>query len=116
MAKHTPGPWEYDYGIVPPDGPEKYSDIYVIGDDREPIIIAEFNNCIPEGQANARLIAAAPDLLEALKWLHELCIHANPGAFDNGNLDATGSIDEGDVLASKLIGGAQSAIAKAESR
>jgi hypothetical protein len=52
--------------------------------------------------------------LEALKWLHELCIHANPGAFDNGNLDATGSIDEGDVLASKLIGGAQSAIARAE--
>ena len=67
MAKHTPGPWEYDYGIVPPDGPEKYSDIYVIGDDREPIIIAEFNNCIPEGLANARLIAAAPDLLAVLK-------------------------------------------------
>lgn len=61
---HTPGPWGWDAGIVPPDGPERYADIYVDGDDT---IIARFNDQIPEGRANARLIAAAPDLLVAAK-------------------------------------------------
>lgn len=60
-ATHTPGPWEWDCGVVPPDGPGRYSDIYVDGGD---LIIAHFNDQIPEGLANARLIAAAPDLLE----------------------------------------------------
>jgi len=60
---HTPGPWEWDAGIIPPDGPERYADIYA--DDE--IIIASFNDQIPEGRANARLIAAAPDLLKAAK-------------------------------------------------
>lgn len=62
--KHTPGPWSFDYGTVPPDGPGTYADIYVDGGDT---IIAHFNNQIPEGLANARLIAAAPALLKALR-------------------------------------------------
>ena len=117
-SKHTPGPWiikysgnGYPYQLDAPNG------------SRGPGVIRSVTRwgafsfpSSPEALANARLIAAAPELLEALKWLHELCIHANPGAFDNGNLDATGSIDEGDVLASELIRGAQSAIAKAEGR
>lgn len=61
---HTAGPWKWDSGIVPPDGPERYADIYTEGGDT---IIASFNDLIPEGQANARLIAAAPELLEALR-------------------------------------------------
>jgi hypothetical protein len=60
--KHTPGPWEWDNGLLPPDGPERFADIYTVGGD---IIIASFNERIPEGEANAHLIAAAPDLLEA---------------------------------------------------
>jgi len=62
-GKHTPGPWSFDYGTVPPDGPGTYADIYVDGGDT---IIAHFNNQIVEGLANARLIAAAPAMLEAL--------------------------------------------------
>lgn len=63
-AKHTDGEWMWDAEIVPPDGPERYADIHV-GD----TIIAHFNDQIPEGRANARLIAAAPDLLEACRAL-----------------------------------------------
>jgi hypothetical protein len=55
----TPGPWEWDCGVVPPDGPGRYADIYV---DSGELIIASFNNEIPEGHANARLIAAAPTM------------------------------------------------------
>lgn len=64
MSKHTPGPWGWDAGIVPPDGPERYADIYADDGDT---IVANFNALIPEGEANARLIAAAPDLLARLK-------------------------------------------------
>ena len=63
MSTHTPGPWRWDAGPVPPDGPERYSDIYVDGGET---IIARFNELIPEGRANAKLIAAAPVLLAAL--------------------------------------------------
>lgn len=57
-VKHTPGPWDWDNGLLPPDGPERFADIYTVGGD---IVIASFNEAIPEGEANARLIAAAPD-------------------------------------------------------
>lgn len=63
---HTPGPWvlgspelitafgsDYKYNITTPNGPCL---AVVLG-----------------GEANARLIAAAPELLEALKALHEAC-------------------------------------------
>lgn len=53
--KHTPGPWEYHGG-------DDYTVILGPGDttDRP---LAEVNS----GSADARLIAAAPDLLAALK-------------------------------------------------
>lgn len=63
---YTAGPWQWDAGIIPPDGPGRYADIFVIDEDREPVTIAEFNDSLPEGRANARLIAAAPELFEAL--------------------------------------------------
>ena len=58
---HTPGPWSFDYGTVPPDGPGTYADIYVDGGDT---IIAHFNNQIVEGRATARLIAASPTMYD----------------------------------------------------
>lgn len=61
-AAHTPGPWTYDRGVVPPDGPQRYSTVSSADGD---LAIAEVNDLIPEGIANARLIAAAPDLLAA---------------------------------------------------
>jgi hypothetical protein len=73
-AKHTPGPWETDvYGVIT-GGPEMATSI------TELPVIKWMNKCklshawqdidnrnmVLEHQANARLIAAAPELLEAL--------------------------------------------------
>lgn len=58
----TPGPWSHDSGIIPPDGPGRYSTISADGGD---ISVAEVNDLITEGSANARLIAAAPDYADA---------------------------------------------------
>ncbi len=58
MNKHTPGPWRLD-------GP------HVVGDNEHSAKVrvakvAYTNTNV--GKANARLIAAAPDLLEAARW------------------------------------------------
>jgi hypothetical protein len=55
MAEHTPGPWVFEQP-EPPSGP---SDIYATRDSRR-IWLGQVN-----GPADARLIAAAPELLEA---------------------------------------------------
>ncbi len=68
--RHTPGPWPWKYtgdgkrivigeGLV--EGPGGYEVAEVYSDDC-PAEVAE---------ANARLIAAAPDLLEALQRMHQ---------------------------------------------
>lgn len=70
MSKHTPGPWQDDaefpeHLIVP-----EYGRIWINGYDSEgaPIHIGYVDGPrTVERIANARLIAAAPDLLEALK-------------------------------------------------
>ncbi len=79
---HTPGPWEYaDFGLIVGPGPEGiHADIY----------IAEISTEDDEGRvapaeqltANANLIAAAPELLEALERVLEAVeyYHAHEGA------------------------------------
>ena len=70
---HTPGPWGYVY-----DG----SSIWSVGRDDDPqeARIAAVQKCSKgeygwqEAGANAALIAAAPDLLAALKELKARCI------------------------------------------
>jgi len=79
-SKHTPGPWEYR--------PNKYDDWGVVRSaDGLPVAQAcvgrwykDFDahrvNKTDPGEANARLIAAAPDLLDALEMLisnHDNC-------------------------------------------
>lgn len=82
-AKHTPGPWAFsqsaEYGdtrfyVAQADGAPytpNYSDVATL--------IAETVNDEYKSiqEANARLIAAAPDLLEALKELLEDTQHAD---------------------------------------
>lgn len=60
MSGHTPGPWSFnDYGEI------------LCGPEDDQLRIAELApwepQHIPEMTANARLIAAAPEMLEALK-------------------------------------------------
>ncbi len=103
---HTPGPWKidariYDYrrGLV---GHFAYREV---GSDRalfwlarvqtfEPSVI---DGLAPECAANANLIAAAPDLLEACRYMHKLLVDKAHGG-----------------LAGAILGG--NAIAKAEGR
>lgn len=61
MSKHTPGPWAYAWAggiaLVFQKGEATIASSIPYDDDNE----------IPQVEANARLIAAVPDLLEALK-------------------------------------------------
>jgi type VI protein secretion system component VasF len=75
--KHTRGPWiasEYgDYGDY--DG--KCRVILGEGGDIRTAVVLGFDT--EENQANARLIAAAPDLLEALQRINEACAQIPEG-------------------------------------
>ena len=53
-AQHTPGPWHFDGGYLTAGGPE------------HPEIITVVDEYFSLSEANARLLAAAPDLLAAL--------------------------------------------------
>lgn len=69
-ARHTPGPWGFDMDyIVAPDpagiDPDNYIAEIAHADDEGRIA------SYPQQDANRRLIAAAPELLEALDYLLE---------------------------------------------
>lgn len=67
MTKHTAAPWEYT-ASTPEDGFECF--IICAGKGYSQRQIANVNGTQDEkSEANARLIAAAPELLEALKVL-----------------------------------------------
>lgn len=75
MTQHTPGPWEIrkakdgsgDIAIVAPNAPaDQYSRPGILGECYADIRRMGENNTA-EAEANARLIAAAPELMEALK-------------------------------------------------
>lgn len=64
MSKHTPGPWNCWSGYNAADDLEDQ----ITADDGD-VVIANYNNLIDQGEANAHLIAAAPDLLASLSNL-----------------------------------------------
>lgn len=76
--KHTPGPWTNSPPRVSLDG-----DCFVYGP--EGLAIARVYGVCPRDtdarEANARLIAAAPELYEALKYTHEFMRGAFVGPF-----------------------------------
>lgn len=85
MSKHTPGPWAFKQGAPPSeiklighikrDIPHR-GDGYVatvLSDENWRMHTAGHDECRRQAHANARLIAAAPDLLEALEEILEAC-------------------------------------------
>ena len=63
MTKHTPGPWKID---------DSWYDYTVVGPNGEEIIFQDGPHGTPTlKQVDARLIAAAPDMLEALERVLE---------------------------------------------
>ena len=83
-TKHTPGPWNVlsesafgrPYQIVAQDG----------------TMITSWGSICrrasAEGRANARLIAAAPELLYALEQVHDWWIHGDNGDFPEEEINA----------------------------
>lgn len=78
--KHTPGPWKFTEVLNNP----LYSNLVCYTEwspDRKSSVVAPTRTA-GSHEANARLIAAAPDLLEALELLHRICLQtpalANP--------------------------------------
>ncbi len=65
-ASHTPGPWVVARGRINCSGEFGYGAITT--DEDEPWYIAKVES-LPREEANARLIAAAPDMLAALQRL-----------------------------------------------
>lgn len=68
-AQHTPGPWRWDRGL---DDDETRCFVTQAVSGQAHYVIAEIQNgapgdCLETEVANARLVAAAPDLLAALK-------------------------------------------------
>ena len=83
MAGHTPGPW-----YIEPTG-ERTCNGPTVSIDQSPLKIVarpDWHLDHEEYMANARLIAAAPDLLEALENLLEECLGVD--FQDNGAKDA----------------------------
>lgn len=71
MSNHTPGPWQLRYALLDPQ------EVRAVGDADGSFVAdcATTSRSIEEIAANARLIAAAPDLLHeieaALQWWDE---------------------------------------------
>lgn len=111
--KHTPGPWKVttcmDYWVEPvnSDPAKQFVGIAHCGDINWP----DYEKMQPEWEANARLIAASPDLLEALKELHAMYAHT----WDRVD-GALVMIDRGVTRFEKAHEAASAAIARAEGK
>lgn len=102
LTKHTRGPWTYDGFIVREVASDAGIAVIQNGMHINPNIeIFDLDT----QEANARLIAAAPKLLEALKLAEELCANL---------IDAVGDDEFNSNF--KVIEKARSAIAEAEGR
>jgi hypothetical protein len=66
MSNHTPGPWGTDDGaeVWPMEGPTSFVTLARV---TGPWSDSQWYGSVEEGRANGRLIAAAPELLDALK-------------------------------------------------
>lgn len=94
MSKHTPGPWNVIEGVADGGGIAIGPDLEDVG----PHALVTFNG--GESEANARLIAAAPEMLDALR----LCLAGMEGELPEGCQNLHGDIR---VLLAKIEGGAR---------
>jgi len=105
MSKHTPGPWRLaDHGEI-------------VGATRRIAYMQPFgaNQMLGgEGIANARLISAAPELLEALKWIFSEGFYNEDGDFLIRCVPWDGKTNPPDTSDPQVLTFARAAIAKAK--
>ena len=123
MSKHTPGPWTLDLGNigvdmrnhVPVDSPDHggiAQVVWVMEDD------ASASKSTPACEANARLIASAPDLLAALQGMVDRFSNNStdqedqPKTYGCHHMAETCTQCEGLVTGWKAVQAARAAIAK----
>lgn len=75
MSKHTPGPWRI--GTPPPNGEQ------TVGTQQGLMVAVATTGAGMPTEANARLIAVVPELLEALKHAVEIAENKRPGTWDD---------------------------------
>lgn len=80
--KHTPGPWAYTEAAITGDRGIHAEGTGIFAEAFADIRRACENNTA-EAEANARLIAAAPDMLEALKALRLQALQSNVNSAAN---------------------------------
>jgi len=114
--KHTPGPWSVGKLLLTnttnkwtqeekekTEAIEKaaiFANFHISDKGKSRIFIANTNRDLPEVHANARLIAAAPEMLEALKadddWLCENVPTSNrPASLDAKRIAAIAKAEKG---------------------
>lgn len=77
MSKYTPGPWIFEPAPYEADRREIKA-VSVEGGRRSEALVAEIPKYNTKWEANVRLIAAAPEMLEALKDAHALILEYMP--------------------------------------
>lgn len=68
QVSHTPGPW-----VIGDDGPEAGCAIYAMSGKREAMVASVTTDFPDAVAANASLIAAAPEMLIALRVIRRCC-------------------------------------------
>ena len=100
MSKHTPGPWHLDVLAHTLTDTGDYDNRWIVrGNNRERI--ADMFEEGDQADANAQLIAAAPEMLDALKHCYDLL-----GRYEINRID-------GDEIADEAASIIRSAITKA---
>lgn len=100
-SKHTPGPW-----VVTPH-PMTNVDVFGVGvimDDKEMQYGLSHTVCYQNAEANARLIAAAPEMFEALDTIGGLSRALRQGGPDPMDLQGlSDALEEAVDLANSLV-------------
>lgn len=109
--KHTPAPWKKGTGgdvlFTHPNGK-----LYIIANAFSGIK----GNATEEQEANARLIAAAPELLEVLREFIDFEKQFTADAVNLAQFISRKLVEENSLKLNGLVGKAQGIIAKAEGR
>lgn len=71
-TKHTPGPWKFYFDSVSPKGTTVWSEAELNAKNISHIATVDCTDSAAR-EANARLIAASPDLLNALRYIRDEC-------------------------------------------